>query len=127
MKALVIEDVRSVRNLLSKMLTDSGVNHVAGAATGAEGIDEIDQGGYDLLFLDIHLPDMSGLEVLTALRKSHPKLFVVIATGYEEVDTVQEIIRLGANHYIVKPLQFSDVQDAVSRYQQTKLLENQAR
>ncbi len=120
MKALVIEDIRSVRNLLSRMLTECGVNQITGAATGAEGITEMEQGDYDMLFLDIRLPDMSGVEVLTTIRKKHPSLFVVIATSYEEVDTVQNIIRLGANQYIVKPLQFDDVEDAVQRYRKSR-------
>ncbi len=120
MRALIIEDVRSVRNLLRKMVKECGVEQVAEAATGREGIEMIGQGEYDLLFLDIRLPDMSGIDVLTAVRQQHPNLFVVIATSYEESDTVQNIIRLGANHYIVKPLQFAAVEDAIMRYRKSR-------
>ncbi len=118
MKALIVEDVRSVRNLLSRMAAQAGIDQVITAATGAEAVTLVKQEVPDLVFLDIRLPDMSGLDVLTEIRKLHPQLFVVVATGYEEANTVQEIIRLGANQYIVKPLQYESIEEVVLRCHQ---------
>mgnify|MGYP003957679671 FL=1 len=114
LNALVIDDV-PVQNILRKMLLESGVDEVKTASTGSEGLRYLSQGEIDLLILDIHLPDMSGLDVLKQVRESGSKLFVVVATGYEELETVHEIIRMGANRYIVKPVQLSELKQVVEQ------------
>ena len=101
MKALVIDDVVPIQNMLKKMLLAAGVDEVVTAATGEAGLLLLATGDIDLLLLDIHLPDMSGLDVLKKIRERNSTLYVAVATGFEEPETVQEIIRLGANHYIV--------------------------
>ncbi|MBT3308428.1 MAG: response regulator [Gammaproteobacteria bacterium] len=109
MKALVIDDVVPIQNMLKKMLLAAGVDEVVTAATGEAGLLLLATGDIDLLLLDIHLPDMSGLDVLKKIRERNSTLYVAVATGFEEPETVQEIIRLGANHYIVKPVKRSEV------------------
>ncbi len=115
MKALVIDDVAPVQSMLRKMLQQSGVEEVVTASTGGEGLRHLALGGVDLLLLDIHLPDMSGLDILRQIREHDDELFVVVATGYEEPETVQEIVRLGANRYIVKPIKLSDINQVIEQ------------
>ncbi|MBT5361740.1 MAG: response regulator [Gammaproteobacteria bacterium] len=113
MKALVIDDVLPIQNMLEKMLLAAGVGEVVTAATGEEGLTLLATGDIDLLLLDIHLPDMSGLDVLKKIRERNSTLYVAVATGFEEPETVQEIIRLDANRYIVKPVKRSEIKRVV--------------
>ncbi len=113
MKALIIDDVPLIQDLHRKMLLESGVSEVVVAATAEQGLYHLEVGRFDLVVLDIHLPDRSGLEVLQEIRKRDRGLFVVVATGYEEPETVQEIVRLGANRYLVKPVELSAVMQVV--------------
>ncbi len=115
MKALVIDDVIPVLSMQRKMLQEAGVEEVVTASTGGEGLRYLQTQRFDLLLLDIHLPDMSGLEVLKVIREHDSKLFVVVATGYEEPETVQEIVRLGANRYIVKPVKLAEIKFVVKQ------------
>lgn len=120
MRALVIDDVVPVLNMQSKMLLEAGVDEVVTAATGDEGLHCLREQHFDLLLLDIHLPDVSGLDVLKKIREHDHELFVVVATGYEEPETVQEIVRLGANRYIVKPATLSEIKFVVKQLNQLK-------
>lgn len=113
MKALIVDDVAPIQNMLRKMLLQAGVDEVVTAGTGGEGLVLLAEGGIDLLLLDIHLPDMSGLDVLKQVRARDHNLYVAVATGYEEPETVQEIIRLGANRYIVKPVELAQIRQVV--------------
>ncbi len=114
MKALVVEDVGSVRKMLCAMLKKTGVENIIDVDTGKRAIDLVVAQVPDLMFLDIRLPDMSGLDVLSEIRKKHPDMYIVIATGYKDGDVVQEIIRLGANQYILKPFEYDDVLQIVN-------------
>ena len=116
-KALVIDDVIPEQSILRKMLQASGVEEVVTAATGAEGLRHLAIHKIDLLLLDIHLPDMSGVDVLKQLRERGSQLFVVVATGYEGPKTVQEIVRLGANRYKVKPVKLAELKQVVELLQ----------
>ncbi len=116
MKAVIIEDVKPIQRLLENMLLESGVDEVSIASNGAEGLRYLSSfKGIDLLLLDIHLPDMSGLDVLKKIREKDSELFVVVVTGFEEPSTVQQIVSLGANRYLVKPVQLSDVKQVVTQ------------
>lgn len=113
MRALVIDDVLPIQSMMRKMLQQVGVDEVLVADTGEAGLRLLKQGGIDLLLLDIHLPDMSGLEVLQQVRSWDSELYVAVATGFEESKTVQEIVRLGANRYIVKPVPMEEIRKTV--------------
>ncbi len=117
MKALVVDDVIPMQNLLGKILRACGVDEVVTAGSAREALDQIRAEDVDLIFLDIHLPDMSGLEVLKKVREESSELFVVVVTGYEEPETVQQIVRFGASRYIVKPIKFDEIRLAVELWQ----------
>ncbi|HWP84201.1 MAG TPA: sigma-54 dependent transcriptional regulator [Terriglobia bacterium] len=99
---LVIDDEPGIRESLDMLLSGEGYR-VELAATAAEGLQRLERKPFDLVLLDVMLPDRSGLEVLREIRASHPKLSVVMITAYGSVENAVEAMRLGATNYINKP------------------------
>jgi response regulator of citrate/malate metabolism len=86
-----------------------GFTVVGTAATGRAALDEIDRLHPDLVLLDVHLPDMTGIDVLRTLRAAGNQIGVLIVTAAREADTVRAAAAGGAAHYVVKPFEFDDL------------------
>ncbi len=100
---LIIDDEASLRHTLTRILKSSGCE-VSGAADGPTAIQLLTSTSYDLVYLDIHLPGMSGLEILQTIRRIHPDLPVILFTAHASLQSALEAIRLGASDYLVKPV-----------------------
>jgi CheY-like chemotaxis protein len=101
-KVLVVDDEPVVVNSIRKTLTRRAYR-VESAFSGREALSRISRETYDLVMLDMRLPDANGLELLEDIRKCKPSLRVVIITGYASVDNAVEAIRRGAHDYMAKP------------------------
>ena len=111
MKALLVDDDPSFRHLVSLALQEAGVQHVA-ATTSAEALailTESDGERFDLVLLDQELPGMKGQELLQLLRQRGDDIPVVLCTVHEEPDEKIRALRAGADDYIVKPFEFSEL------------------
>lgn len=73
------------------------------ASSGNEALEKIDSEDFDVVILDLKMPDLDGLEVLARLRVNHPKLPVIILTGHGAFEAGREGMELGAFDYIMKP------------------------
>jgi class 3 adenylate cyclase len=106
-RLLVVDDEPSNRDLLARRLVTAGYQ-VSSASDGASALQRIAQQPFDLVLLDVMMPGMSGLEVLTALRREYPRasLPVILATALDGSEHVVEGLRLGANDHVTKPLDF---------------------
>ncbi|MEI6670278.1 MAG: sigma-54 dependent transcriptional regulator [Acidobacteriota bacterium] len=102
-RILVIDDETAIRDSLRMILEYEGYE-VLGAATGEEGISVVEREPADLVFLDIKMPGMDGLEVLGRLKKVADTLPVVMISGHGTVATAVEATKLGAFDFIEKPL-----------------------
>jgi len=102
-RVLVVDDERSVRDLVTTYFKTQGYV-VDTAADGDAAIAALDSGAYDLCILDLRLPGLSGIGVLRYARDRVPECEVVILTGYADVDSAVEALRLGAYDYLQKPL-----------------------
>jgi len=102
MHVLTIEDDPMISSLIDTMLTQSNIN-VSGAATGEEGIDLARVYDYDLILLDLNLPDMDGHGVLQKLREAGNDTPVLILTGASDTDSKLKGFGLGADDYVMKP------------------------
>lgn len=102
-KILIIDDDMDLCALLSRFLSRNGYE-VDAAYTGNKGIARFNEGRYDLVICDYRLGDMEGMDVLAALRKQDPQVRVLMITGYSDIKTAVEVIKMGAFDYIVKPL-----------------------
>jgi DNA-binding response OmpR family regulator len=100
---LIIDDEDGLRHTLTRVLKIAGCQ-VSGAADAPQALNIISATPLDLVYLDIHLPSMNGLEVLQNIRDSHPDLPVILFTAHASLQSAVEAIRLGATDYLVKPI-----------------------
>ena len=111
---LIIEDERAIREELAGFLHDEGFSCVV-AATGQEGIERVDGRDFDVVLLDVRLPDMCGTDVLARLRVLTPESHVLIMTAHPSVETVVSALRLGAVDYVTKPLILEELLQKIRR------------
>jgi len=104
MTLLVVDDSSDNRTLLSHYLTRLGYQVIT-ASNGADGLDLIDQGGIDVILLDLDMPGLSGLDVLQRLKESqnHRDLPVIMISGVQDMQEVTQCIAAGAEDYLFKP------------------------
>jgi len=102
-KILVVEDDRTTRHLLSRVLKKAGFS-VATAPDGAQGLRRLRSETFHLVLLDIWMPRMNGLELLAHLRNQRTRPKAVVMTSDNTPETVLRAIREQAYHYITKPL-----------------------
>ncbi|HSB13542.1 MAG TPA: sigma-54 dependent transcriptional regulator [Bryobacteraceae bacterium] len=101
-RILVVDDEADIRESLQFLLFHEGYQ-VDLASNGGEGIGKIEGGGYDLLLLDLMMPDRSGMEVLRDIRERDPEIPVFLITAYGSVETAVEALKAGANDFFEKP------------------------
>jgi response regulator of citrate/malate metabolism len=93
--------------------TVTGVAH-----SGAEALAEAERLQPDLVLLDVYLPDVSGLDLLTGLREAAPEVDVLVISAAREADTVRRALRGGIVHYLMKPFSYDDLRVRLEHYQQ---------
>ncbi len=99
---LVIDDERVICDGCHLILSEKG-HSVDICLKGSEGLNAVQEGKYDLILLDLKLPDIDGLEILHAVKKANPNIYVVIMTGYSTVQSAVQAMKLGASDYLTKP------------------------
>lgn len=100
---LLIDDEASLRQTLMRILQRSGFE-VTTAADGEEALRRLSDNSFDLIFLDIRLPKISGLEVLERIRQLDIKTPVILLTAHGTLQSALDAIRLGATDYLLKPV-----------------------
>lgn len=102
-KILVIDDQKSIRNTLKDILEYES-HEVALAENGPEGLEKFTAEKYDVVLLDIKMPDMDGMEVLDKMMQASPDTPVIMISGHGNIDTAVDAIKKGAYDFIEKPL-----------------------
>jgi DNA-binding NtrC family response regulator len=105
---LVIDDEPSVADALKVILSDSGYQVVV-AMSGREALENLGKRRFDLVITDVRLPDISGLDVLRHLRRSHPGVLAIIITAHHTPELAAESLSLGAVAVLPKPFSPSDL------------------
>ena len=108
MKILIIDDERSIRNSLKEILADEGYD-VDVAENGVTGCEMADKEKYGVIFCDIKMPQMDGMEVLDKLAQMGVDSAVVMISGHGDIDTAVECIKKGAFDFIQKPLDLNRI------------------
>ena len=112
-KILIIDDEESVRYSFQRLFKNTDIL-VETAPNGAEGIEKFQQGIFDLVLLDIRLPDISGLDVLQKLKHAKPKAVVIMMTAFGTTQTAIEATKYGAFEYILKPFDPNSIIDIIN-------------
>lgn len=107
-KILIIDDERSIRNTLKDILTFESHN-VDLAEDGKSGLQLAAENTYDVIFCDIKMPQMDGIEVLENLHETSPEVPVVMISGHGTIETAVEAIKKGAFDFIPKPLDLNRI------------------
>lgn len=100
---IIIDDDINLRRSLALILQEAGYS-VTTAANGEEALSCLQSASYNLAFLDIRLPDKSGIELLPVIREEYPDMPVILLTGHATLDTAVEAVRHGARDYLLKPV-----------------------
>src|SRR6266481_793532 len=99
---LVVDDESEIREGLELLLRGEGYG-VSSAETGESGLEKLEQHPYDLLLLDVSLPDRNGLDMLKEIHRRDPQLSVVLITAYGSIEMARAAFKSGAMDYITKP------------------------
>ena len=108
MKILVVDDDESIRKVLATVLEERGYV-VDVAESGKEAIKKSFLNFYNLALVDIRLPDMEGVELLTGLKETTPRMIKVIITGYPSLQNAVDAVNKGADGYLIKPFDMKTV------------------
>src|SRR2546429_3590536 len=103
---LVVDDESEIREGLELLLRSEGYG-VSSAETGQSGLEKLEQHPYDLLLLDVSLPDRNGLDMLKEIHRRDPQLSIVLITAYGSIDMAPAAFKNVGIDYITKPLAHS--------------------
>jgi len=121
-KILIVEDEKGLRLGTQKLLVRKGYSVVT-AENGTEGVKKSLESDFDLVLIDLKMPDIDGLEVLKTIKTNKPTTVCFIITAYASYETAIEATRLGAFNYILKPFTPEELLHQIEKgYKQRKLL-----
>ena len=120
---LVVDDDFMVAKLHSRFLAGQPAFRVVGVAhNGEDALTAVSTLGPDLILLDVHLPDMSGLAVLREVRSRHPDVEVILITAAHELDVVREAWQGGALSYLVKPFEYQALAERLAHFRSRRAM-----
>jgi DNA-binding NtrC family response regulator len=120
-RVLVVDDEPAQRELVAGFLRKHDFD-VVEAAGGREAVARFKQDHFDLVLTDQRMPDLSGLEVLEAVRAASPETAVVVVTAYGTIETAVSAVKAGAADYLTKPLNLDDLLHRVHRVRERQRL-----
>lgn len=125
-RVLVVDDEENILDLLSEVLQDEGYQ-VDGATDGLDALEKVRNNTFDVMLVDLKLPEMDGMELLRIVRMAEPQLPVIVMSGNGNLQSVIQSIRQGAYDYISKPFNLEEAVAAVKRGWEKKRQETQSR
>lgn len=131
-RILIVDDDEDIRKVLTTILEDEGYI-VESVGTARKAIVKTGKQFYNLALIDVRLPDMEGIELLTRMKDTTPKMRKIIITGYPTLQNAVEAVNRGADAYIIKPFDMKKTlrtikeelvkQEEEKRYSQDKVAE----
>jgi len=114
LKVLVIDDENVICDACHLVLSEKG-HAVDFCTTGKSGLLAIERGAYDVILLDMKLPDIDGMEILETIRAEMPATYVIVMTGYSTMSNAVQAMKLGAADYLSKPFTDDELVEAVEK------------
>ena len=112
-KILIVDDEKDICEIITEFLEDEGYE-ASYAFSGRSALGKIRKSRPDLVFLDIKMAGMDGIETLEQIRKSEEDLKVVMMTAYSSVDTARRAMQLGALDYVSKPFDLKQLSSIIN-------------
>ncbi|MFL5359232.1 sigma 54-interacting transcriptional regulator [Archangium sp.] len=122
---LVVDDEEQVRTFLAELLSSSGYQ-VRCASSGSQALEMLSGGSFDVVLLDVMMPEMSGLEVLRRYRASGGGAPVIVLSALSGAEDAMRAMKMGASDYLSKPFSNDELEDAMSRAQGNRMPARQA-
>ena len=114
-RILIVDDDEGIRNSLRIILEEEGY-FVDAAETGKEAITKSYANFYNLALIDIQLPDMEGIKLLTSMKETTPKMVKIIITGHPGMQNAIKAVNKGADAYVVKPFKMEKVLEMIREH-----------
>ena len=111
-KLLVVDDDTEVREFMKSFFEERGFD-VRMAADGKEAVEEAEKMRPHLILLDVQMPVMDGTKALSLIKQTQPHVKVIMITGLDTQEKIEGAMRLGADHYITKPLRLDYLEKQV--------------
>ena len=111
-RILVIDDDESIRKILKAILEDEGYS-VETAETGRQAIDKCNVKFYNLALIDVRLPDIQGVALLTKLKETVPRMRKIIITGFPTIQNAMEAVNNNADAYMLKPFEIGKILETI--------------
>src|SRR4030067_2059645 len=108
LRRLIVEDEREQREMLSGFLQKEGYQ-VFSADSGPQALKLFEEKSFELALLDLEMPVMDGLELLTKLKKLSPDTQVIVMTAFGTIETAVAAMKEGAFHYVNKPIELQEL------------------
>jgi len=118
-RILIVDDEVNIGLLLSKFLTRNNFD-VTTANNGANAMEHLKNGEFDLVLCDFRLEDTDGRQMLINIKTNYPKTGVIIITGYSDIKMAVELIKMGAYDYITKPLYPDEILNTITKAIETR-------
>lgn len=110
---LVVDDDPNICRNLEEILEDEG-HEVKIVTSGNDALKLIGKNGFDIVLLDLVMPEITGIEVLSEIRRKKPNIQVIMITAFATVENAVEAMKMGATDYVSKPFRMNEIQVAVN-------------
>ena len=114
-KIMTVDDAAFMRMFIKDTLKKVGYSDVIEACNGKEAVEKFDEENPDLVFMDITMPIMTGIEALQAIKKKHPNAKIVMCSAMGQEALVMEAVKSGAIDFIVKPFKPERFQQVLTK------------
>ncbi|MCB2171848.1 response regulator [archaeon] len=111
-RILLIDDDKNFTKIFSGILEGEGYEIVI-AHTGTEALEILEDNFFAILIIDIRLPDIDGIELISKINKTDPDMRKIILTGNPSLDTVQQALKKGAHDYLIKPVSLDSIKETI--------------
>ncbi|MGM0653774.1 MAG: response regulator [Thermodesulfobacteriota bacterium] len=120
-KVLIIDDEQDFTDALAERMTTRGMT-VSTSSSAIEGLKNVEEHSFDVVVLDLQMPEMDGIETLKVLKKKKPELQVILLTGHATVEKGIEAMKLGAMDLLEKPADMTTLTEKIKKAQAQKMI-----
>lgn len=115
MNILVVDDSRTIRNILKKTLQQLGYSDIVEAEDGVQGLAKFNEKVPDLVLIDWNMPNMNGITLVGKIRETNKTVPLIMCTTEAEKTRVIEAVKAGVNNYVVKPFTPDSLRDKITQ------------